>query len=834
MLYPVADFPEVNALPKGWVFKVTKDERRVYFIKDNGETSFNHPYFGGLPKPWILMFDTGKLREVYYNRVTKQKTREDPRYMMETLASQGSQVRKDLQQAVSMVRAGKDSQLGGRKHTEILDFNNRDQFEIVHTIDDGSGQIGGMNGGIFVVRVKGLENRLFVEKRFKSEARDFELAKKEIKMLQRLTHPSLTAYFTAFITPDPPCASLYVEFCDRGSLDNLVDKFSARGVRVPEPFVWHIFSGLCDGLDYLITGRLGKNSQPDLNWSPVIHRDIKPDNILMKSRSTIASTKYFYVVLSDFGLACDEFGDDRWQKARVTLGTSLYWAPELLKDLNDKSSTFPGQFKHSRYTDLWALGAMIFNLCVAEGQCGHLRSAPKGIDASKWSGTKGSLIDPMDIKDLNFYTPQLREAILLATTKDHMWERGVLKDMGTIGNRWACTGLAQGAPAETTHLTPRLNNGVGVTPALGFNNWNSGLSSSAATALAAANAFVGLGLKDAGYEYINTDDTWSSSARVNGTLVPDPTKWPNGVKAVADEIHALGLKIGLYGDSGTATCSGFPGSQGYETTDANTLASWGVDFWKYDNCNTPTAGTSQTRYTTMRDALLASGRPIYYAICNWGADSVYTWGQSTGNSWRVSSDVTDAWSAIVDIASSNQALAPYAGPGGFNDFDMLEVGNGGLTTEEERAHFGLWAIGKSPLLIGTDLSKISNASLAVLLNADVIAINQDPLGTPASYFQPTGASAPVSNSLYPYWSGPLSEGYVIGLVASSGPATLSVNFSDVPGLGSGTYSWKECYTGATGTGTSISATLQAHDMAIFRVLKIGETIRPMEWATEPP
>jgi len=309
-------------------------------------------------------------------------------------------------------------------------------------------------------------------------------------------------------------------------------------------------------------------------------------------------------------------------------------------------------------------------------------------------------------------------------------------------------------------------------------------------------------------------------SRSNGLLVPDSSKWPNGIASVATQIHGMGLKMGLYGDSGTKTCSGYPGSQGYEATDAKTLAGWGIDLWKYDNCNTP-SGNSQTRYTTMRDALQASGRNIYYAMCNWGQDSVWTWGLATGNSWRVSGDVTNTWSSVVSIASSNQGLAQYAGPGGFNDFDMLEIGNGGLTANEERAHFGIWAISKSPLLIGTDLTKISSSSLAILKNADVIAINQDSLGKPASYFQPSGASAPQSGSLYPYWAGPLSDGVVIGLVASNGAATLTVNFANVPNLGSGTYSWKECYSGKTGSGTSVSATLGSHDMAIFHVYKTG-------------
>lgn len=148
---------------------------------------------------------------------------------------------------------------------------------------------------------------------------------------------------------------------------------------------------------------------------------------------------------------------------------------------------------------------------------------------------------------------------------------------------------------------------------------------------------------------------------------------------------------------------------------------------------------------------------------------------------------------------------------------MMEIGNGGLTTAEERSHFGIWAISKSPLILGTDLTKISAASLAIISNVGVIAINQDSLGLAAAYFQPTGQAAPVSGTLYPYYSGKLSDGYVVAMIAVNGAATMTVNFSDVPGLGAGTYAWKELYTGTSGTGSSVSATLVAHDMAIFKV-----------------
>ncbi|GME24372.1 Glycoside hydrolase clan GH-D [Neofusicoccum parvum] len=220
----------------------------------------------------------------------------------------------------------------------------------------------------------------------------------------------------------------------------------------------------------------------------------------------------------------------------------------------------------------------------------------------------------------------------------------------------------------------------------------------------------------------------------------------------------------------------------------------------------------------MRDALLATDRDILYSLCQWGVDSVWTWGASVGNSWRVGGDITNNWNSASNIAASNAGITSYSNPGGFNDYDMLEVGNGGLTEAEERAHFGLWAICKSPLLLGTDLTKISDSSLAIIKNADVIAVNQDSLGRAASTFTPSGQDAPISGKLYPYWSGPLSDGFVVALVAADGAGTLSVSFADVPDLGAGTHSWTELYSGKTGEGDGVSWTFEAeHDMAIFKI-----------------
>ncbi|KAK2763932.1 hypothetical protein FQN54_009551 [Arachnomyces sp. PD_36] len=366
-------------------------------------------------------------------------------------------------------------------------------------------------------------------------------------------------------------------------------------------------------------------------------------------------------------------------------------------------------------------------------------------------------------------------------------------------------------------IQKRLNTTVGITPAMGFNNYNAGLPPSAETALNAADALISLGLKAVGYEYVNIDDGWSTMSRDGeGNLVPDPEKWPDGIEAVASEIHEMGLKFGLYGDSGTETCAGYPGSQGHEEQDAKLLASWGVDYWKYDNCATP-SGDSQPRYETMRDALLATDHDILYSLCQWGQDEVWTWGAEVGHSWRVGGDITNDWESAASIAASNAGIASYAGPGGFNDFDMLEVGNGALTAAEERAHFGLWAISKSPLLIGADLATIGNASVEILSNKEIVAINQDSLGLAATTFQPPGAPEPSTDSLYPYWVGELSDGYVVGLVAVDAAESLSVEFADIEAIGAGTFAWTELYTGESGTGTGVSADLEVHDMAIFKV-----------------
>jgi len=195
--------------------------------------------------------------------------------------------------------------------------------------------------------------------------------------------------------------------------------------------------------------------------------------------------------------------------------------------------------------------------------------------------------------------------------------------------------------------------------------------------LKTAKAFVDLGLKDLGYTYLNIDDCWSLKQRNStGHLQADPAKFPNGMDGLAKEIHGMGLKLGLYGDAGTLTCAGYPGSYGSEQKDADTLVAWGVDYWKFDNCLTEKPYTnkgitSDKYYPTMRDALLKTGKPILFSICQWGRDEVWTWAGKVGNSWRMSPDIQNSWSSVASIAAKAATIHQYSGPGGFNDLDMM-------------------------------------------------------------------------------------------------------------------------------------------------------------------
>jgi len=278
-----------------------------------------------------------------------------------------------------------------------------------------------------------------------------------------------------------------------------------------------------------------------------------------------------------------------------------------------------------------------------------------------------------------------------------------------------------------------LDNGLGLTPQMGWNSWNHfGCNINETLIKQTADAFVSTGLAGHGYIYLNLDDCWEAPQRdSSGQLYGNPSTFPNGMKSLGDYIHSKGLKYGIYSDAGYNTCAGRPASLGHETTDANSYASWGVDYLKYDNCNTD--GTPpEKRYPVMRDALNASGRPIFFSMCEWGVDNPATWAPAVGNSWRTTGDISDSWSSMIGKFDTNAPLAQYAGVGAWNDPDMLEIGNGGMTTIEYTTHFSLWAAMKSPLLIGCDITKMSTDTQNILMNDEVIAISQDKLGKQAA------------------------------------------------------------------------------------------------------
>jgi alpha-galactosidase len=280
-----------------------------------------------------------------------------------------------------------------------------------------------------------------------------------------------------------------------------------------------------------------------------------------------------------------------------------------------------------------------------------------------------------------------------------------------------------------------LDNGLALTPPMGWNSWNTfGCDVNEELIRGMADAMVSSGMRDAGYKYIVIDDCWQVARDEKGNIVADSKRFPSGMKALADYVHSQGLKFGLYSDAGTATCQGRPGSRGYEFQDARQYAAWGVDYLKYDWCNTGTQDV-ESSYSIMRDALEKSGRPIVFSICEWGRHKPWLWGKDIGHLWRTTGDITDCWDCtgryvrgIMQILDLQVELWSHGGPGHWNDPDMLEVGNEGLTLSESRAHFSLWCILAAPLMAGNDLRMMSPEIIEILTNKEAVAVNQDPRG----------------------------------------------------------------------------------------------------------
>ncbi|WP_327596002.1 NPCBM/NEW2 domain-containing protein [Streptomyces chartreusis] len=394
------------------------------------------------------------------------------------------------------------------------------------------------------------------------------------------------------------------------------------------------------------------------------------------------------------------------------------------------------------------------------------------------------------------------------------------------------TGLAApaavAAPATAPAAAPAVDAGLALTPPMGFNNWNSThcrADFNEAMVKGIADIFVERGLKDAGYEYVNLDDCWALPSRdANGKLVPDPVRFPGGIKAVADYVHTKGLKLGIYTSAGTKTCNtaGFPGALGHEYSDAQQFADWGVDYLKYDNCNNQGVDAKQ-RYTTMRDALAATGRPIVYSICEWGENKPWEWAADVGQLWRTTGDISDNWGSMLSILKQNLPLAPHAGPGRWNDPDMLEVGNGGMTDTEYRSHFSMWAVMAAPLLIGSDLRSASEETFEILGNREVIAVDQDPLGKQGAVVSSAGGRWVVAKEMR-------DGSRAVALFNESGSTQRITTSAAAVGLpDADAYTMRDLWQHRSyNTAGTISATVPAHGTVLVRVQADGR------WAQHPP
>jgi len=374
--------------------------------------------------------------------------------------------------------------------------------------------------------------------------------------------------------------------------------------------------------------------------------------------------------------------------------------------------------------------------------------------------------------------------------------------------------LVAGTPAHAA-------DGLALTPPMGWNSWNKfGCDVSEKLIRKTADALVATGMKDAGYQYLVIDDCWQVRRDAQGRIVPDPDRFPSGMKALADYVHGKGLKFGLYSDAGTGTCAKRPGSKDHEAIDARTYAEWGVDYLKYDWCNTEGQDTRES-YARMGRALRATGRPIVFSICEWGSTQPWLWAPGIGHLWRSTGDIQDCWDCgkswggmgVVHIIDLQADLHPFAGPGHWNDPDMLEVGNGGLTTAESRAHFSFWALLAAPLMAGNDLRAMSAETREILTNREVIAVDQDALGMQGRKVRDNGPQE--------VWMKPLGDGSRAVILFNRGTeaGNVSVSWEDI-GLAPRGQAlvrdlWKKTEAGAF-TGR-FEAKVAPHDVVMVRI-----------------
>jgi alpha-galactosidase len=368
--------------------------------------------------------------------------------------------------------------------------------------------------------------------------------------------------------------------------------------------------------------------------------------------------------------------------------------------------------------------------------------------------------------------------------------------------------------------------GLAKTPPMGWNSWNrfqcEGINENVIRQ--SADAVVATGLKEAGYQYITIDDCWQVDRDKDGNIIPDPKKFPSGIKALADYVHSKGLKFGIYSCAGTQTCAKRPGSRGYEFQDARQYAAWGVDYLKLDWCNTGTQN-AEASYTLFRDAIYKAGRPMVFSLCEWGLSKPWLWAGDVGHLWRTTGDIINSWDVpdgkegkiwgggVVIMLDMQQGLEKYAGPDHWNDMDMLEVGNGVLTEEESRAHFSLWCMLSSPLFAGNDLSNMTPSTLQILTNKEAIAIDQDPLGKQGYKIKDDGAFEIFMKPLYN------GDTAICLFNRNDKPLEVQVNWKDLKFSDDLVIKdlWKHKETGTTAT--AYKAVVKSHDVVLLRLTK---------------
>ena len=382
--------------------------------------------------------------------------------------------------------------------------------------------------------------------------------------------------------------------------------------------------------------------------------------------------------------------------------------------------------------------------------------------------------------------------------------------------------------------------GLASTPQMGWNSWNKFATNISEELIkATADKMVELGLVDAGYVYLNLDDGWHGERDAQGFIHEDLKKFPSGIKALADYMHERGLKLGIYSDAGTNTCACYAGSLGHEYQDAYTYAMWGIDYLKYDWCFTHNINPKGA-YATMRNALRWAGRPILFSMCEWGSNKPWEWAADVGHSWRTTGDIgvcflplpqkydeqgNPVWknSSVLEIIDLNEPLRKYAGPDHWNDPDMLEVGNG-MTVSEDRAHFTMWCMMAAPLILGNDLTNMTDETLAIITNRDVIAIDQDPLGIQGLRLKKEGDLQ--------YWFKPLADGAWAFCLLNGGeqPQTVTLDWTKLdftddlsglsPSFGSVTYNVKDLWNASVKpfkTTKPVTVTVAPHDVITYRL-----------------